>query len=86
MGLRTLVHRAAEWNVWDVRPTLSKRTSSAIGIATALAAGWLVFEHMGEKRRLAPIPEGWEDLPEDELRAYLDRAEVVRQAKKDEAG
>lgn len=25
-----------------------------------LEAGWLCFESNGEKRRLAPVPEGWE--------------------------
>ena len=29
--------------------------------------GWLVFESADEKRRLAPVPAGWEELPADRL-------------------
>ncbi|HYD54578.1 MAG TPA: hypothetical protein VEA99_18230 [Gemmatimonadaceae bacterium] len=29
--------------------------------------GWLVFESRAERRRLVPIPQGWEELPEAEL-------------------
>lgn len=30
--------------------------------------GWLVFESATEKRRLAPVPDGWVALPVTELR------------------
>lgn len=43
-------------------------------IATSHAGGWLVFESPGEKRRLAPPPEGWEGCPEAVLLEYLERA------------
>ena len=33
-----------------------------------LARGWLAFETRGERRRYTPIPDGWLDAPEDELR------------------
>lgn len=32
-----------------------------------LEAGWLVFSSAFEKRRLAPIPIEWEELPDDTL-------------------
>src|SRR6185503_954296 len=54
-----------EWRVWDVLP--SAGTSDAVAEAlsgslqhTAFANGWLCFESDREKRRLAPIPVGWE--------------------------
>ncbi|MDB4881406.1 MAG: hypothetical protein JWL95_172 [Gemmatimonadetes bacterium] len=36
-----------------------------------LAKGWLVFESDREKRRLRPIPDGWELRSESELLALL---------------
>lgn len=36
--------------------------------------GWLVFESEARKLRLAPIPEGWDDLPDRVLRTLLARA------------
>jgi hypothetical protein len=32
-----------------------------------MAAGWLCFESEGEKRRLAPVPENWDNADEREL-------------------
>jgi hypothetical protein len=34
-------------------------------VAAEFAYGWLCFETAGEKRRLAPVPEGW-DRADDE--------------------
>ena len=34
-------------------------------VAAEFAHGWLCFETVGEKRRLAPVPEGW-DRADDE--------------------
>ncbi|HEX6750113.1 MAG TPA: hypothetical protein VF092_22655 [Longimicrobium sp.] len=42
-----------------------------------LEHGWLVFECDGEKRRLAPPPEGWASLEEPELVALWSRADCV---------
>lgn len=39
--------------------------------------GWLTFECAAGKRRLAPIPEAWDALPEAELRALCARAVAV---------
>ena len=36
-------------------------------LAPELRQGWLCFECAGERRRLAPIPDGWELLTESEL-------------------
>ncbi|HEX6041647.1 hypothetical protein [Longimicrobium sp.] len=36
-------------------------------LSPQLASGWLAFECPTEKRRLAPIPQHWEQLPDGEL-------------------
>jgi hypothetical protein len=41
------------------------------------AAGWLVFESDGAKRRLAPPPAGWEGAEEEALVELWRRAQVV---------
>jgi hypothetical protein len=54
-----------EWRVWEVFPT-DGGLSSADAMTrsrlqeTPFANGWLCFECPNEKRRLAPIPPGWE--------------------------
>src|SRR5689334_21700219 len=37
----------------------------------AFRQGWLVFECGERKLRLAPIPAGWSDMRDDELKALL---------------
>jgi hypothetical protein len=39
--------------------------------------GWLVFECDSERRRLAPIPEDWEELADEELERLSGAAVVV---------
>lgn len=43
------------------------RRQPPIFLSPQLASGWLAFESPTEKRRLAPIPQHWERLPEAEL-------------------
>lgn len=54
------------WDVWEVHPS----AESAI-----LRGGWLAFQSRDEKRRLAPVPDGWEERSDDDLLALLDAAE-----------
>jgi hypothetical protein len=42
------------------------------------ADGWLCFECGSEKRRLVPVPNGWDRLPDEELAHLLDSARVAR--------
>jgi hypothetical protein len=39
--------------------------------------GWLTFTCGTDKRRLSPIPGGWETASRDDLERYLARAEVI---------
>ena len=47
-------------------------------VRAAYKAGWLTFASGDEKRRLAPIPEQWEDQSDDVLREWLGSAEVIK--------
>jgi hypothetical protein len=58
------------WLAWSTSPR------SGANVRTAYAHGWLSFQAEGgeDRRRLAPVPQGWETASEDELRTYLGRA------------
>jgi hypothetical protein len=45
-----------------------------VPLSPGLAAGWLVFESQSEKRRLAPVPEGWEATADAELAGFCRQA------------
>ena len=56
-----------EWRVWEVQPSQALSPDSAMDALsrsslknTPFADGWLCFESPREKRRLAPIPNGWQ--------------------------
>ncbi len=72
-----------EWRVWEVVPSraaieTSPRTQSRTSLsATPYANGWLCFESQSEKRRLAPIPTGWEFGNPGEMTMLLSQATPV---------
>jgi hypothetical protein len=41
--------------------------------------GWLVFDNGEEKRRLAPVPNGWERMTPEELRQLCKQAKPSAQ-------
>ena len=43
-------------------------------LTDTLARGWLAFESTFERRRLSPIPPGWEHVSESELAQLCARA------------
>ena len=51
------------------------RRSAAV--ASEYSNGWLCFESEGEKRRLAPVPPGWEEAGPDRLATLLQAAKRV---------
>lgn len=53
------------WRVVQVDPDIGGGRSELL--PAAMRKGWLVFESPGERRRLSPIPAGWETLPEQGL-------------------
>jgi hypothetical protein len=72
-----------EWRVWPVLPSPLDAQQDAVESlrmslsGTPYANGWLCFESATEKRRLAPIPEGWEFLDAPVLQQLCDAAQQV---------
>ena len=46
-------------------------------VAPEFAYGWLCFETTGEKRRLAPVPEGWERADDETIEQWCCVAKPV---------
>jgi hypothetical protein len=81
-GGETVAHRATQrifddirgkrWHVYAVHP--SAATAERVALPEGYRDGWLTFESAEEMRRVAPIPEGWEELPIDDLRQLCHKA------------
>lgn len=52
-------------------------TGLRIALPPRLARGWIAFECDEERRRVAPIPDGWDDLDETGLRRLWRGAEEL---------
>ena len=48
-----------------------------VRIQTELSHGWLAFESKHDRRRLAPIPTGWEALDESALERLCEQAKSI---------
>jgi hypothetical protein len=68
-----------EWMVYEVNPVLSE-WRAADSLPDGYRNGWLCFESPTEKRRLLPLPAGWNELPTEQLSALLVNAVQVRRA------
>jgi len=55
-----------------------RRIRTATLMTPGLENGWLCFENQADKRRLTPIPSGWDEAAETELEGLLERARSVR--------
>ena len=62
-----------EWKV-SLTPRGSDAVSKEHYLPEAYRGGWLVFESANEKRRLAPVPADWEQMPEADLAALCSKA------------
>jgi hypothetical protein len=49
----------------------------SVAVASEYSNGWLCFETAGEKKRLAPVPPGWEEAGPDRLATWLQAAKRV---------
>jgi len=47
-------------------------------LSSNLQQGWLCFERGSDRRRLAPIPENWQRMRDEELDSLRERARIVR--------
>ena len=78
MTLRTFTGTdGTVWNVWNVVPTVA-RESNTLTLASGMAEGWLCFESAAAKRRLAPIPPGWDEWSDEELERCMMEVPVVQ--------
>jgi hypothetical protein len=50
-------------------------------VSPGLEAGWLAFDSPGERRRLFPVPEGWDVASDRELEGYMAQAKLVPKSK-----
>ena len=72
-----------EWRVLEVFPSRASKAGSADAFSrtslkdSPFENGWLCFESAHSKRRLAPIPTGWEFAPVKPLDQLCRDAEVV---------
>lgn len=76
--------KGRQWRAWDVTPDeLSPRTKDEDYLAQLYYTGWIVFEAVAgeDKRRLYPVPKGWNELPVAELEVLLRKAEIVPKRK-----
>jgi hypothetical protein len=67
--------RGVRWDACAIHPSAS--ATARVRLPEPYRSGWISFDSALEKRRLSPIPDGWESLPDDALRALCDRAEIV---------
>ena len=67
----------AQWRVWSTIPRDSR------SCLPGFEQGWLTFEHdsSGERRRLAPIPAGWEAMADDRMLLLCRLAQPLRGAR-----
>ena len=49
----------------------------SVAVAGEFSQGWLCFESEGEKRRLAPVPVGWQEAGPDRMSTWLQAAKRV---------
>lgn len=56
--------------------------TSRVRVSGGYAQGWLAFESKHDKRRLAPVPDGWEGLDDIELGRLVEQAAQVGQGRR----
>ncbi len=64
--------RGKRWHAFAVQG--SQETAERASLPDSFRSGWLVFESDDELRRVAPIPEKWEELDTDALRELCFKA------------
>jgi hypothetical protein len=62
------------WRVWSTMPRAGAVYDDSH------KAGWLTFESATTRKRLAPIPRGWEEATPERLELMCRAAEVVRRS------
>lgn len=60
------------WRVVQVDPAVGGGRTELL--PPDMREGWLVFESPRERRRLSPVPRGWEELPDQRLLHLCEQA------------
>lgn len=66
----------------DRRRDPDRRSRARTIPAPGVEQGWLCFDSGADKRRLSPVPPGWEAFPEDKLYLLHRMAQAKLQARK----
>ena len=79
---RTLDDPDVDPPVLEQRRGVDRRVGSGprqprLSLGDSYTAGWLAFESPAERRRLSPIPQGWDQLDEPVLADLCSKAKVV---------
>ena len=59
------------------RRHVERKVVPRLTMPEGLSQGWLTFESAAERRRLSPIPSGWDTASTSELAAFCARASMV---------
>jgi hypothetical protein len=62
MVMQFIDSKGRDWIVREVKDPNIAMIPPQLLTQPAFARGWLLFERMGEKRRLAPYPDDWSHL------------------------
>jgi hypothetical protein len=67
------------WRGTERRSGVDRRTINQrrITLSEGYGRGWLTFESLDERRRLVPIPTGWEEANNTTLRALCEQAKRI---------
>ena len=71
-----------EWTVFEVRRAVSAKGDWSY-LPSGFSDGWLCFECGEEKRRLAPVPEGWDRADDETIEQWCCSAKPVVRRKND---
>ena len=72
-------------NDHHLRPAHERRRTPQVRVRVSdpvMSHGWLAFENRYERRRLAPIPEGWQEMDATQLRHLLADARPTGRARR----
>jgi len=77
MAHRRIVDKQEQvWDVWAVTtPVVSTRR---ILVQADLQSGWLAFQCGEQRRRLAPLPVGWDEMSDQALLGLMDQASPIQ--------
>jgi hypothetical protein len=78
--MRTVADSAGtEWTIFEVKKTIAGDQWTYL--PEQFGNGWLCFESAVSKRRLTPVPHGWDDMSDAELLGLLKQAQPAVRAR-----